>query len=60
MGRDRIRGALGERMVKAALRALEPNFAWTSDNYGINQPLSHWKDDMRDALEAAFEELLKP
>lgn len=56
---DRIRGSLGERMIDAALKGLEPDFGWTGGNYGIKQPASNWRSGMRRALEAAFEELLR-
>lgn len=57
--RSRIRGRLGERMVDAALKGLHPDFTWGGGNYGINWPGDDWRWNMRRALEAAFDELLK-
>lgn len=58
--RQRVTGKLGDRMVNAALDALErPGFFHHSGNYGIKQPLDMWRSAMRRSLEAAFDELLK-
>ena len=57
---ERIRGETGTRMVEAGLTALLGGM-WTggAGQIGLNQPRSDWRSDMRAALEAAFEELLK-
>jgi len=60
---ERIRGKLGDAMVEAALTALAPTswgpaHSWYG-NYGLKQPASDWRIDMRRALEAAFNVLLE-
>lgn len=64
---ERILGELGDRMVEAGLKAMfRPSSSgvfggWTggATDIGTTQPRSYWRSDMRAALEAAFEELLK-
>lgn len=58
--RERIRGKLGDDMVEAAMLAFMPDmWAGNAGQIGLNQPRSCWRGDMRRALEAAFEALLK-
>ena len=56
---QRIKGALGERMIDAALKGLVPEWDWNSGNYKLGQHASDWRRGMRRGLEAAFDELLK-
>ena len=56
----RIRGEVGNRMIDAALTAaLGSMWTGTATDIGKTQPRSYWRRDMRAALEAAFDELLK-